>query len=496
MPIVGDVLAGRYRIDAPIGVGGMASVYRAADLRLERDVAVKVLLPNLAADPTLAQRFEREALALAATSHPSVVKVFDVEPGDPATGREPFYVMELCDGGSLADRLAARGRLQPVELVDVIATVAEGLADLHGRGFVHRDVKPHNILFDHGRARLADFGLARSDRDAELTSLTATGTTAGTLAYIAPELLRGDAATPASDVYALGVVAFQGLTGRLPRPAASLTELVASHGEAAPTVSSVVPGLGTAFDAPIAAALATEPNARPAPVGLAEGLAAARPDAGPRGPGAGAAVVPAAISAAVGPSDPSAATVTDLPLDPAPPSPPSQPPPSARRAGPPAAMVALGVVVLALVAFLALTSLPGDGERGATGTPTAPPSATVSASPSPAATPSATAEPTPPPTPAPEVDPAAGAYAVLDDIDAAIEALADEEDIRDRDLDALRRRAGGVRDALMAEDYDEARNRTARLAEEVDKVEDRVESDAMQDLKDAVSRLDEEIPAG
>ena len=274
MPIVGDVLAGRYRIDAPIGVGGMASVYRAADLRLERDVAVKVLLPNLAADPALAQRFEREALALAATSHPSVVKVFDVEPGDPATGREPFYVMELCDGGSLADRLRTRGRLEPGEVVDVIGAVAAGLADLHARGFVHRDVKPHNILFDHERARLADFGLARSEEASELTSLTASGATVGTLAYIAPELLRGDPATPASDVYALGVVAFQGLTGRLPRPATAVAELVESHGEPAPTASSIVPELGTAFDAPIAAALATDPTARPAPVELADGLAA------------------------------------------------------------------------------------------------------------------------------------------------------------------------------------------------------------------------------
>ena len=241
MPIVGDVLAGRYRIDAPIGVGGMASVYRAADLRLERDVAVKVLLPNLAADPALAQRFEREALALAATSHPSIVKVFDVEAGDPTTGREPFYVMELCGGGSLADRLRTRARLEPDEVVDVIGAVAAGLADLHARGFVHRDVKPHNILFDHERARLADFGLARSEETSELSSLTASGATVGTLAYIAPELLRGDAATPASDVYALGVVAFQGLTGRLPRPATAVAELVESHGEPAPTVSSIVP---------------------------------------------------------------------------------------------------------------------------------------------------------------------------------------------------------------------------------------------------------------
>ena len=315
MPIVGDVLAGRYRIDAPIGVGGMASVYRATDQRLEREVAVKVLLPNLAADSTLAQRFEREALALAATSHPSVVKVFDVEPGDPATGREPFYVMELCDGGSLADRIAARGRLDPGEVADVIGAVAAGLADLHGRGFVHRDVKPHNILFDHGRARLADFGLARSDQDAERTALTATGTTAGTLAYLAPELLRGDPATPASDVYALGVVAFQGLTGRLPRPAAALTELVESHAQPAPTVSSVAPELGTAFDAPVAAAMALDPSARPAPVELAEGLAAALPGAGLP---AGDALPPVALAeaaAAIDARDPDADTVTDIPQE-------------------------------------------------------------------------------------------------------------------------------------------------------------------------------------
>jgi len=183
MPVVGDVLAGRYRIEAPIGAGGMASVYRAHDLRLERTVAVKVLLPNLAADPTLAERFAREALALAATAHPSIVKVFDVEPGDRSTGREPFYVMEWCDGGSLAGRLGTSGRLDPAELVSAVAAVADGLADLHRRGFIHRDIKPHNILFDQGRARLADFGLARLEDDSELTVLTMSGTIVGTLAY-------------------------------------------------------------------------------------------------------------------------------------------------------------------------------------------------------------------------------------------------------------------------------------------------------------------------
>ncbi len=493
MPIVGDVLAGRYRIDAPIGVGGMASVYRATDQRLEREVAVKVLLPNLAADPTLAQRFEREALALAATSHPSVVKVFDVEPGDPTTGREPFYVMELCDGGSLADRLAGRGRLDPGEVVDVIGAVAAGLTDLHGRGFVHRDVKPHNILFDHGRARLADFGLARSDQDAERTALTATGTTAGTLAYLAPELLRGDTASPASDVYALGVVAFQGLTGRLPRPAAALTELVESHAQPAPTVSSVAPELGAAFDAPVAAAMALEPRARPTPVELAEGLAAALPEAGLPAGDALPPVVRAGAAAPIDARDPDADTVTDIPQE-WPADAPGQRP--VQRSGPPVAMLAVGALGLAIVALLALTSLLGDGEPGSSGGPTAPASASASASASPVASASATPEPTPSPEPTPAPDPAAGALAALDRVDAAIEGLADEEGIRKKDLDALRRRARDVRKALEADNYGQAREGVARLSDEVDKVDERINGNAIEELRDAVSDLAGAIPRG
>src|SRR5512135_2082691 len=120
MPIVGDVLADRYRVEGVLGAGGMASVYRATDLRLERQVAIKVLLPNLARDPSLAGRFDREARMLAAVAHPSVAAIFDVEPGDPESGREPFYVMELCDGGSLADRIEGVGAIDPGELVPVI----------------------------------------------------------------------------------------------------------------------------------------------------------------------------------------------------------------------------------------------------------------------------------------------------------------------------------------------------------------------------------------
>jgi len=487
MPIVGDVLAGRYQIEALMGAGGMASVYRARDLRLERDVAVKVLLPNLAADPTLAQRFEREALALAATAHPSVVKVFDVEPGDPATGREPFYVMELCEGGSLADRLAPRGRLEPGELVAAVAAVAGGLADLHRRGFVHRDVKPHNILFDQERARLADFGLARPEQASDLTALTATGATVGTLAYLAPELLEGAAATPASDVYALGVVAFQGLTGRLPRPAGSMTELVRSRTEPAPTVSSIAPELGTAFDGPVAAALAIDPEDRIGPLELADRLTGAvAEDRVPAG-AAAPPVAPFAGGLGRAATDPTAATRADI-------SPVAALDTDDASAGRPGGLrlwvVALGALGIVLLALLGLSSLLGGREGGAGVGPTPGAAAT------PLATPTLTPEPTSPPTPTPAADPAAEAFAVLDRVDEAIEDLADEDDIRDRDLDALRRRAGDVRNALEAGDYDEALDRTARLDDEVDRVDDRVQGEAMDRLKNAVSDLDEAIPSG
>src|SRR5438093_11693229 len=216
MPASGDLLAGRYRILAPLGAGGMATVFRANDERLSREVAIKILLPNLAGDPTVAARFEREARTLAAAAHPGVVSIFDVDAGDASTGREPFFVMELCPGGSLADRLIDGQRVSPDELIPSLVSIADGLADLHARGVVHRDVKPSNILFASARAKLAAFGLARSD-GAEADDLTTPGTAVGTMAYLAPEVLTGETATSAADIYALGVAAFAGLTGELPR---------------------------------------------------------------------------------------------------------------------------------------------------------------------------------------------------------------------------------------------------------------------------------------
>lgn len=465
MPIVGDVLAGRYRIEAPIGAGGMASVYRARDLRLERDVAIKVLLPNLAADPALARRFDREARALAAAAHPNVVNVFDVEPGDPATGREPFYVMELCSGGSLAERLAQRGRLLPGEVAAVVAAMADGLADLHRRGFVHRDVKPHNILFAGERPKLADFGLARPADRSDLTALTAVGATVGTLAYLAPELLGSAPASAASDVYALGVVAFQGLTGRLPRAAGSVTDLVDSHARPAPLVSSVAPELGTAYDGPVAAALAADPRARPSPLALAAGLAA----------GSGARLAPPLV-------DPSAATVAVRRRRPA----------AAQSAGPRPAFVALGAFGLVLAGLVALAGLLGD--RGLNAPGTTPPSTITAESPSPSPSPTLSPSPTPSPTPTPTPDPAIPALEALDRVDAAIDRLDRDDNVRRQDINELRKRANDVREALAARDYDAAREQASRLADKVKDVAEDTNGDAIDELRDAVSDLAAAIP--
>ena len=273
MPRTGDRLAGRYELIDPIGSGGFATVFRGRDLWLGRLVAIKILLPNHSGDPVVAARFGREARSLAAISHPNVVAIHDVGGGDPASGSEPFLVMDLCEDGSLADLLAASdlGRLEPDELIPILVDVAAGLDALHARGIVHRDLKPSNILLGDGRARIADLGIAL----AEPSELTARDTTVGTLAYLAPEQLAGEPASPASDVHGLGVTAYLGLTGSLPRPAGSLAEIVAASRVPVPRVSQAAPDLGTGFDRPVDRALASDPGARPTAAQLGADLDAA-----------------------------------------------------------------------------------------------------------------------------------------------------------------------------------------------------------------------------
>ena len=273
MPRVGDTLDGRYEIRAPIGAGGTATVFRARDIRLGRDVAIKVLLPKLAADPSLAARFDEEARALATISHRAIVAVYDVSRGDATNGSEPYYVMELCDGGSLASAVRTGRRLDPGTLVPIVATVADGLAELHSRGLVHRDVKPSNVLLTSSGPRLADFGLARLERS--YPSRAGSSQIMGTLAYLAPEVLGGEPPGRAADVYALGVVAFLGLTGRPPNVVTSIADIAGRNGEPPLIVSVAEPSIGPSFDAAIAAALAPVASDRPDPLSLAASLATA-----------------------------------------------------------------------------------------------------------------------------------------------------------------------------------------------------------------------------
>ena len=215
------LFADRYRLEHSLGAGGMSTVRLAFDTRLERYVAVKLLAEHLAHDSGFVVRFRREALAAARLVHPNVVQVFDFGQ-EPATGRQ-YIVMEHVDGKSGAELLRERGAMEPADAVDIAAQACRGLDYAHRNGVIHRDVKPGNLLCNRdGQVKLADFGIAKAAEQSEITKV---GSVLGTAAYLSPEQTRGEPAGPASDLYALGVVAFQLLTGRLPYEGSSLTEL-------------------------------------------------------------------------------------------------------------------------------------------------------------------------------------------------------------------------------------------------------------------------------
>ena len=207
----GVLLTGRYRLDELIGSGGSGQVWRAVDLVLERQVAIKLLRAEAAGDPEARARFRAEARNASRLSHPGVAQVHDY--GEGSSPDVPFLVMELVDGPSLGAVLAA-GPLDSAQTMDVIAQVAAGLHAAHVAGIVHRDVKPANLLIGRdGQVKITDFGIASVYRD---SSLTATGTLVGTAAYLAPERVGGGSARPASDLYSLGVVGYECLTGTPP----------------------------------------------------------------------------------------------------------------------------------------------------------------------------------------------------------------------------------------------------------------------------------------
>ncbi|MCX4397192.1 Stk1 family PASTA domain-containing Ser/Thr kinase [Streptomyces sp. NBC_01767] len=256
-PLVGQLLDGRYRVDARIAVGGMATVYRAVDTRLDRVLALKVMHPALATDASFVERFIREAKSVARLAHPNVVAVFD----QGAQGQYVYLAMEYVAGCTLRDVLRDRGALQPRAALDILEPVLAALGAAHRAGFVHRDMKPENVLIgDDGRVKVADFGLVR----AVGTVTNTTGSVLGTVSYLAPEQIEDGTADTRTDVYACGVVLYEMLTGSKPHGGETPAQVLYQHlNEPVPAPSAAVPGLPAGLDDLVASATARNPEARP-----------------------------------------------------------------------------------------------------------------------------------------------------------------------------------------------------------------------------------------
>jgi eukaryotic-like serine/threonine-protein kinase len=258
---VEGTIAGRYELGERLGLGGMSTVVVAFDTRLERYVAVKLLAEHLADDQQFVARFRREAMAAARLVHPNIVQVYDFGLDD-ASGRH-YIVMERIVGPSGAQVLRDRGRLPVDEAVDWIAQSCRGLQYAHRNGLVHRDVKPGNLLLSEadGTIKLADFGIAKIASDE--SSITQVGSVLGTAAYLAPEQAAGEEAGPAADLYGLGVVAYQLLSGRLPYEAQSLTELALKQQREVPApLHHLDPAIPPALSVAVERALALTPKRR------------------------------------------------------------------------------------------------------------------------------------------------------------------------------------------------------------------------------------------
>lgn len=253
-------VAGRYRLDSRLGAGGMSTVFMALDTVLERRVAVKLLAEHLADDEAFVARFRREALAAARLQHPNIVQVFDSGLDEPS--ERHYIVMEYVEGPSCADLIRDQGVLDIDQAVHIVRDACHGLDYAHRSGVVHRDVKPGNLLIsqDTGAAKLADFGIAKA---AEQTRITQVGSVLGTAAYLSPEQATGAESTPASDIYSLGVCAYQFLSGRLPHEYGSLTELaLKQQSEAVAPIREFRPEVPEALDRAIRVCLEREPQAR------------------------------------------------------------------------------------------------------------------------------------------------------------------------------------------------------------------------------------------
>jgi serine/threonine-protein kinase len=378
--MIGRLVSGRYRLIAPLGEGGMATIWRALDEQLDREVAVKLLRPQFGTDAGFTARFRQEARSAGSLSHPNIVSVYDY--GTDAEAGDQYIVMQLVDGQDLASILRDRGSLSPDDVVRIGIAVASALEAAHRKGIVHRDVKPGNILItDEGDVKVTDFGIARAVSEA---SMTVTGTTLGSVHYFSPEQARGDEVTGASDVYALGIVLFEMLTGRRPFEADSAAAVALKRlNEDPPPPSSLGRPVPPGLEAIVMRALRREPAERfPDAGAMAEALRAWRrhPDA----PGARAALAgaigPGAVAAAAAIPASGEPTVyvpprVARPADRAPGGPPPrrvEPYPYEEREGQP-----WWIWLLALLAIALLGAIGFLGAQLLGGLPTASPSPSV-----------------------------------------------------------------------------------------------------------------------
>ncbi|KUM37542.1 Stk1 family PASTA domain-containing Ser/Thr kinase [Arthrobacter sp. EPSL27] len=254
-PLVGTLVDGRYLIQSRLASGGMSTVYVATDRRLERDVALKVLHPHMAGDPQFLDRLGREAKAAARLSHPHVVGVLDQGEDD----RVAYLVMEYIKGHTLRDVLKDKGALPPRLALALIDPVVEGLGAAHDAGLIHRDIKPENVLIaDDGRIKLGDFGLARA-----ISTSTSTGALIGTVAYLSPELVLGKQADARSDIYSVGIMLYEMITGRQPFDGEVPIQVAYQHvNSAVGAPSELVPGLAGEIDELVQWCTANDPDKR------------------------------------------------------------------------------------------------------------------------------------------------------------------------------------------------------------------------------------------
>ncbi len=266
------VLLGRYRLQKRIGAGATSTVWLGHDEHLDRAVAVKILHPHLLVDELARRRFEREAQTAARLNHPNIVAVYDAV----ATDDEAAVVLEYVPGEGLDDRLRRSGPMPAAEAARIGSELASALSAAHAEGIIHRDVKPANVLIgEDGRARLADFGIAQA-LDEGAAALTETGSIVGTLRYLSPERLEGQAPAPAADVWGLGAVLLEATTGRPPYDARTPIELLDAARHGPPDISSVPDVLASSLQG----MLSPDPSARPtadelqAPLAAAAGLSA------------------------------------------------------------------------------------------------------------------------------------------------------------------------------------------------------------------------------